>query len=614
MAAMRTVLLATGSLLLSLVATGSAPAQIVGEGRPTPGQIDVGATITLDVNDRPLEDVLDHVRNKVGVTIVTPPGTDGRVTIKLRDTPWQEALQLVAESAQCICTQVTPKLWRVEKPPRCTMSFQGEDIKKVIEAIAKYGSANIVVSEKVKGNVTMVVNDRPWRDALEAVVKTNGYFLVQEDRGILRVVDQQGLDMQVERRLFPLRYLRPKGTYVAKIETTYIEDRPSQKQAAGGSGQSQAEQVKKRFPLLEALDKMKSKSGEIDYLEDQNAILVLDTKPVIDEIGKFLERLDVEPVQIHIDVRFVTTTTTNDRNVALGFDKGLSASISGASRTSRFPFNLGPGSFAANLLPGRTSDNDNAFLPPGAASDFFGNTNSPVTPGTLDFSATSFAIRLVKEDQTAEVVQAPTLTTVDHREATIFVGEQVRYAQAEAASSQSGGLQLTVKEAANSPVDTGFQLLVIPHVVPGTNRILMTVIPQARSLTGTSDPHLPGFDLFTVGAGAVGSGSIELPRIGSQTIVTNMMLENGQTGIIGGLVQHTTSHDEHKTPFLSDIPWLGNLFTSHDDHEDDRKLLVFITPWIIGTSEGTDNHLKHVIEKYQDASGHEWDELAGSQS
>jgi len=382
------VLRAVGACALALAFSTNAPAQIVGEGKPTAGQVDQAATITLDVADRPLEDVLDHIRNKVGVTIVTPPGTEGRVTIKLKDIPWQEALRFVAESANCIVTMHSPRLARVEKPPRVTMSFQAVDIKQVIEAIAKAGNANIVVSDKVKGNVTMVIADKPWRDALDAVVKTQGYFLVEEERGILRVVDENGLATHVERRLFPLRYLRPKGTYIAKIDTDYVETRMTRNQQQGGGNQSATEQAKKTFPLLEALQNMLSKDGKIDYFDDQNSILVKDTKPVLDEIGHFLEQLDIEPVQIHIDVKFVTTTKQNSLDVSFGVNHGIDMSVSGASRPSRFPFNLGPGSLADNLLPGRTDDN--TIIAPVTAS--------PVTPGILDFSATSLAIKLVKQD------------------------------------------------------------------------------------------------------------------------------------------------------------------------------------------------------------------------
>lgn len=599
-------LLAMGACALALAFSSAAPAQIVGEGKAAPGQIDQAATITLDVSDRPLEDVLDHIRGKVGVTIVTPPGTEGRVTIKLKDIPWEEALLLSAENAGCIVSQVSPKLWRVEKPPRVTMSFQAVDIKQVIEAIAKAGNANIVVSEKVKGNVTMVLADRPWRDALEAVVKTNGYYLVEEDRGILRVVDAAGLATHVDRRLFHLRYLRPKGTYIAKIQTDYVETRMTQNQQnQGGGNQSETEKAKRTFPLLEALQNMLTpKEGQIDYFEDQNSIMIKDTKPVLDEIGHFLEQLDVEPVQIHIDVKFVTTTKQNALDVSFGVNNGIDMSVNGASRTSRFPFNLGPGSLASNLLPGRTDDN--TIIAPVTAS--------PVTPGILDFSATSLAIKLVKTDQTAQFVQAPKLTTVDHREATIFVGETIRYAQAEAASSQSGGLTLSVREADHSPVDTGFQLLVIPQVVPATNKILMTVIPQARSLSGTTDPSQPGFDLFTVGAGSAGTGSISLPRVASETVVTNMMLENGQTGIVGGLVQSQKSRSETKVPWLGDIPILGYLFKSSTDNETERGLLVFITPWIVGSSEKVEDQLKSLIEQYQQNAGREWESFTGASS
>jgi type II secretory pathway component GspD/PulD (secretin) len=142
----------------------------------------------------------------------------------------------------------------------------------------------------------------------------------------------------------------------------------------------------------------------------------------------------------------------------------------------------------------------------------------------------------------------------------------------------------------------------------------MTVIPQARSLSGTTDPEQPGFDLFTVGAGSAGSGSISLPRVASETVVTNMMLENGQTGIVGGLVQSQKSRTETKVPWLGDIPILGYLFKSSSDNENERGLLVFITPWIVGSSEKVEDQLKSLIEQYQQNAGREWESFTGAQS
>ncbi len=577
----------------------SADAQIVGQGQPLRGQINQGATITLDVSDRPLEDVLEHIRNKVGISVVTPPGTEGQVTINLREIPWRDALELVAENAGCIVTEQSARLFKVEKPPRVTMSFTAVDIKQVIEAIAKAGNANIIVSEAVTGLVTMVIVDRPWRDALEAVVKTNGYHLVQEDRGILRVVDDTGLSTHLERRLFQLKYIRPMETYVAKIDTLY----------AVGEQVAAEHDAMQDFPLLGALTKMLSKDGELDYFDDQNSILVRDTRPVLDEIQQFVERLDVEPVQVYIDVKFVSTTNTDTSDYAFGVDGGVNFRMTGAQRSSRFPFNLGPGSFADNIFPGRDFDNIEA-LKPVTENQTFGNSASPVLPGVLDFSATQLSIRLLKTDLSAEVVQRPSLITLNNKAATIFVGETVRYAQAEAASNQSGGLQLQVREADNSPVQTGFQMLVIPHVVPGTNRIIMTVVPEAESLTGQTDPDLPGFDRFSVGAGTTGEGSISLPRVGSQTVVTTMMLENGQTGIVGGLMQTEQRTETQKVPILGDIPLLGWLFKAENVRDDERGLIVFLTPWIVQAAESADESLDRALEDLKKDAITSWEEMA----
>lgn len=571
-------------------------AQVLGSGQRVEGQIDDAATITLEVSDRPLQDVLEHIRNKVGVSIVTPPGTEGQVSIKLRNIPWRDALELVAENAGCIVLEESHLLYKVEKPPRITMSFTAVEIKQVIEAIAKAGNANIIVSDTVQGLVTMVIQDRPWRDALEAVVKTNGYYVVEEDRGILRVVDEAGLSVHLERKLFQLRYLRPKTTYTAKIDTLYAEG-----QVVGAANDPLVD-----FPLLAALQKMLSDSGKLDYFDSQNAILVQDTKPVLDEIGNIIERLDVEPTQVYIDVTFLTTTNTDTGDYAFGFDQGFNARLSGAQRPSRYPFNLGPGSFADNLLPGRRSDNIQAL---DNGDENFGNTASPVIPGLLDFSATTFAVRLIKTDLQAKMVQRPKLITVSDQPSTIFVGETIRYAQAEAASNQGGGLQLTIREADNSPVSTGFQLMVIPHVVPGSNKIMMTVIPEAETLTGTSDEDLPGFDKFEVGAGTTGEGSISLPRVGQQTVVTNMMLENGQTGVIGGLVQTDHRLEEVKVPFLGDLPLLGWLFKSELRRESEQALIVFLTPWIIRGAGHVEGGVERILEQVRENAATEWEDM-----
>src|SRR5207244_7867482 len=115
------------------------------------------------------------------------------------------------------------------------------------------------------------------------------------------------------------------------------------------------------------------------------------------------------------------------------------------------------------------------FPPPSAAS---------FTYGTLDFGQTNLLFNFLKQDKCSKLIQAPKILALDNQAATIFVGESVRYARSNAASNQNGGLTFSAEEAQNSPVNVRFQLLVIPHVIPGENKIMLLVIPQRRAPNG----------------------------------------------------------------------------------------------------------------------------------
>ncbi|HLU38573.1 MAG TPA: type II and III secretion system protein, partial [Planctomycetota bacterium] len=187
---------------------------------------------------------------------------------------------------------------------------------------------------------------------------------------------------------------------------------------------------------------------------------------------------------------------------------------------------------------------------------------------------------------------------LDGQEATIFVGETIRYAQARAEQGQAGGLQLVVEEAPNSPVQTGFQLMVIPHIIPGSDKVMMDIIPQSTSLTGTGASNLApaGFDVFTVGSGA-GQGTIALPRIASSTIGTKVLLESHQTAVLGGLTTESNAETETALPLLGDIPVLGWLFKSRNTTKTRNSLIVFVTPSIIRSQEDHAARLRQVLEE-----------------
>ncbi|HLQ37287.1 MAG TPA: hypothetical protein VK348_05785, partial [Planctomycetota bacterium] len=163
-----------------------APAQGKEGDIKTDAEGDRASRLTLKLKDRDLRDVVSSIRRKANVNIIMDAKIEETVTIDLQDVHWRQALDLVAEQAGCIVTEVSGGVLRVEKPPRVYFAFPNTDIQTVIDTIAKISGANIIVAPEVKGNITLRLKNVPWRDALDAAVKTLGFVVVEEERGILR--------------------------------------------------------------------------------------------------------------------------------------------------------------------------------------------------------------------------------------------------------------------------------------------------------------------------------------------------------------------------------------------------------------------------------------------
>ncbi len=589
------------SSVLALAGTRlSAQSEDVGVESQAPGSSQT--LLTLRLKDRLLSDVVHSIRRKAGANIIIDDEIDETVTIDLKDVPWRRALELVAEAAKCVVVEEAGNVLKVEKPPRVYFAFENADIQNVIDTIAKISGANIVVAPEVQGTITLRLRNIPWRDALDAAVKTLGYVVVEEGRGILRVIPPSNLKEDTVTRHFQLRYVRPRSTYVPMLTSQYVRPQVS----------TEMQQESATFALLEALERtMTPDLGRLEYFDANNVIIIKDTKPVVEQVAKIIESVDVEPGQVFIDVTFVTTTNNDllEYGVNVG-DNGWTAGLSLGQIPTRLPFNLGAGGFDDDLIAA-----PNGIGPFADEALNAGNTVIPdVVYGALNFTQVTAALRLLRRDSSAEITQAPKLIALDHQEATIFVGETIRYAQARAEQGQAGGLTLVVEEAPNSPVSTGFQLLVIPHIVPGTDQVIMEIIPKSDSLSGTGQSSLApaGFDVFTVGAGTQGgSGSIALPRIASSTIATKIMLHSGQTAVLGGLVTDSTSETVTQLPLLGDIPLLGWLFKSRSTQKARTNLVVFVTPSIIRTAEEVQDNLDRILRERREQMKAEYDRIFG---
>ncbi|MFY9344169.1 MAG: hypothetical protein WAT39_16885 [Planctomycetota bacterium] len=575
------------------------PAQAPKEAQGKPDEIrseaegDRASRLTLKLKDRDLRDVVNSIKRKANANIIMDAGIEGVVTIDLQDVHWRQALTLVAEQAGCVVSEVEGVL-KVEKPPRVYFAFENTDIQKVIDTIAKISGANIVVAPDVQGTITVRLKNIPWRDALDAAVKTLGFVVVEEERGILRVVPAADIQQDLETKTIPLRYVRPSTTYVPYITSDYIKDKRSQTQLSKGEIQ---------FTLLDTLRGMVTPEvGSLQYIAETNVLMVKDTKPVVQSMVDAINLIDVEPSQIQLDVRFVTTGNEDVLDIGISpGGTGWTASLGLGQIPTNLPFNLGSGGWDDRIIANPTGDNS------GQGQGPFGDdtrnvpaeTSIPnVVFGALNLTEVTATLRLLKKDARSEIVQAPQVVALDHQTATIFVGEAVRYAQARVEQGQAGGLLLALEEGDESPVKIGFQLLATPHIVPGTDKVIMEVIPQRTSLTGTGSSALApaGFDVFTVGTGGQ-QGSIALPRVASNTLATTVLLRSGQTAVLGGLKTKSESETVTKLPLLGDIPLLGYLFKGKTKLETTSTLLVFITPQVIRSAEDMEQSMQRVLEE-----------------
>ncbi len=542
------------------------------------------ATVSLDVRDMPLPEILRRLTATTGVNVVAEAGIEDKVTVTLLEVPWREALAEVCRRTKTVPRDVSERLVRVERPPRVTADFKNSPLLEIIDVLAGKAGANIVIAPEVdaKTRITMRFQDVPWNDALDALVKTAGYTVVTEASGIVRIVAQENLEKQLETRSFAFRYLRPQDLYRPRIKADTLVGDPKG-----------VDEPVKQFTALDALRSALTRRGDraigsLQYIQDANTIIVTDTVPALDQIRRLVERLDVEPYQVHLECKVVTTTNADLAQVGILYSSGKQRGLSVGSSVVFLPNHaggstfFGGGALGSTPFTGPNSTIRRSRLPFGIGEDAVGSDAFWAT----DFGITA-TLRLFQQDSDSRIDQAPSLTALSDAEATLFVGETVRWGVVDVASTQSGTTTSSLKEAPNSPIQVGFQLLVVPHVVPGTNRIVMTLIPQTNQLTGSS-LALPGFDEFELITGGVnGTQRVFLPRLATTSVLTRMLVESGSTAVVGGLVEDRDSRTLDKVPLLGDIPIVGHLFRHTDSTKIKNHIMVFVTPRIVRSASSS---------------------------
>ncbi len=541
--------------------------------------------ISVDFKDVPLEQAAQHIGQMVGVNIVVAPGVEQqRVTVKLSNLPYDEVLREIASRLNLIVVRKTANLLRIENPPRVSITFQNADIKQAIDLLAKQADMNIVVAEKVQGTVNLRLKNVPWEQALDTLVKTAGFYLVRDETGVVRVITSDMLKDQQETRVFTLKYIQPPSAYTAKIQTEFAVGQP--KPSTG--------ELEQDFTLFKAIKSVISETGSVEFDKDKNALVVTDIPTKLDQIAAVIKEVDTEPLQVFVDAKFVTTTRNDLLDFGTDWSQGRTIQpgvrvAPGGLGTWGFVFG-NPGTGGSGFDIGRIGTRQAPFLqqgtlagpfnlPRNTGGTFFDAAGFGGNFGVLDFTRLAPIMETIKQDDKSTITQAPKLLVLDNQQATIFVGETIRFAETFASSNQQGALEFGIREAANSPVQTGFQLLLIPHVIREMNQVILNVIPQFETLTGPVD----GFDVYTSSNGT----QIRLPRVASDTVITKLKIDSGQTAVIGGLVNEQDTEQITKVPVLGDLPLVGWAFKKKTNRKRKANLYIFLTLHVVDRGQET---------------------------
>ncbi|WP_282039687.1 type IV pilus secretin PilQ [Halomonas alimentaria] len=432
----------------------------------------------------------------------------------------QSGRQLTIE-AQPVTRQEQEQRVREQFPytgERITLNFQDIEVRSVLAIIADFTGLNLVASDSVQGRVTLNLEDVPWDQALDLVLKSHGLASRQEGNVIVvapaaELAQREQLELQARDQLETLAPLTSKY-----IEVRYARAEDLAELLKGESG----------FGLL-------SERGRVAVDQRTNTLLIQDTADQIDEILRTLERLDVAVRQVQIEARIVIASDTASRE--LGVNWGVSGS------GSRFDLGGASDGSPVSGLGGLAVDFGSTDRGVGGMTSFaFGYLSGDVL---LDLE-----LRAMESEGKSYTISQPRVITANQRTAVIKQGQERAYREAAA----SGAASVEFKEAVLS-------LEVTPQITPD-GRIIMDV---AITNDTFGEAEFAG----------------EEPPINKSEIETQVLVDNGQTVVLGGILQTEELQNLAKTPFLGDIPVLGNLFRYTQQSNEKVELLVFITPRIL---------------------------------
>jgi len=434
---------------------------------------------------------------------------------------------------------------------KLSLNFQNVEVRAVLQVIADFTGLNIITSDTVGGNLTLRLKDVPWDQALDIILQSKGLSKRKNGNVVLiaptdELAAKEKLALEANAQISDLEPLRTES-----FALSYAK----------------ADDLKK---LLSDKDqKILSKRGSATVDERTNTLFVQDTGARLEEARRLIQQLDVPVRQVMIEARIVIADDKWGRQLGARFGTqsafgsgNRNYGVSGTLTDTVSPLSNNPISRGSSNLtnPGYTQTADRGpqgNIPAGGQPEQL-NVNLPVVgaAGSLALSILNLGsgnlvnieLSALEADNRGKVVSSPRVITADKKKAVISQGTEIPYQTAAA----SGATTIAFKPAV-------LELAVTPRITPD-DRIIMDL---------------------EVKKDAVGQIYANIPSIDTKKVTTQVLCDNGDTIVLGGIFEQTTRTTVEKVPFLGDIPVVGYLFKRTVKQDDKTELLIFVTPKIV---------------------------------
>ncbi len=422
-----------------------------------------------------------------------------------------------------------PEVKRSLPTRKISLKMNSIEVSVLLRALAKAANQNIILNEKVTGKINININQAPWDQVFQGILRTHGLSYAWEGE-IIRIMTAEDLEADIRRKA-RTRDLRLTQMPVTRIVAVKFME---------------AVRLKDNLEKFVSVDKSGNRTGSIMVDEHTNSLIVQALRSDMDSILAITKRLDRPTPQVLIEAFIVEASKDVARELGIQWG-GVYAGKSGDKRT---------------IVSGQQSlaDGDNIGDPIDVTSGSVVNLPalplSGFDPTTLGLIYTrvgeyllSAQLSALQDQGKLHILSSPSITTLDNQNAYIESGEDVPYQ-----SVEDGEVKVEYKKAV-------LRLDVTPHVIDGKTLKMIIKVNKDE----------PDFSRTVLGN----------PSIRTRKAETNVIQNDGQTIVIGGLSQETSRRNQTGTPFLEDIPGLGYLFKRKSNADQMQELLIFITPHIL---------------------------------